>query len=84
MPAGRQPLDGAALLFRRATRDDLPAIVAMLADDPLGALRESNTSPLPRCDHDAFDATGFHEGLGFVASHEGMKLHLPRGAGDPA
>lgn len=154
------------LEFRRATRDDLPAIVAMLADDPLGALRESNTSPLPRCYHDAFDAIDrdpnielvvaqaggsgivgvlqlsfipnishrggwralvegvrvaaearsegvgrqmllwaverarqrgclmvqltsdksrgdairFYEGLGFVASHEGMKLHLPRNA----
>ena len=27
--------------FRRATLSDLPAIVAMLADDPLGAQRES-------------------------------------------
>lgn len=33
--------------FRRATRADLPEIVAMLADDPLGATRESpdNLSP---------------------------------------
>ncbi|MFC8506374.1 GNAT family N-acetyltransferase [Streptomyces sp. NPDC057411] len=29
------------LEIRPARRDDLPAIVAMLADDPLGALRES-------------------------------------------
>ncbi|MEV6979390.1 GNAT family N-acetyltransferase [Kitasatospora sp. NPDC093806] len=29
------------LTIRRATVDDLPAIVAMLADDPLGATRES-------------------------------------------
>ncbi|MEU1510432.1 GNAT family N-acetyltransferase [Kitasatospora sp. NPDC005748] len=29
------------LTIRRATTDDLPAIVAMLADDPLGAARES-------------------------------------------
>ncbi|MFI9332749.1 GNAT family N-acetyltransferase [Kitasatospora sp. NPDC052868] len=29
------------LTIRRATSDDLPAIVAMLADDPLGATRES-------------------------------------------
>ncbi|WP_380279777.1 GNAT family N-acetyltransferase [Kitasatospora purpeofusca] len=29
------------LTIRRATGDDLPAIVAMLADDPLGATRES-------------------------------------------
>ena len=26
--------------IRRATADDVPAIVAMLADDPLGAQRE--------------------------------------------
>ncbi|GHH74074.1 GNAT family acetyltransferase [Kitasatospora indigofera] len=29
------------LQIRRATADDLPAIVAMLADDPLGSVRES-------------------------------------------
>ncbi|MCG6497481.1 GNAT family N-acetyltransferase [Kitasatospora sp. A2-31] len=29
------------LTIRRASADDLPAIVAMLADDPLGATRES-------------------------------------------
>jgi GNAT superfamily N-acetyltransferase len=29
------------LTFRRARRDDIPAIVAMLADDPLGAARET-------------------------------------------
>ena len=28
-------------LFRRATADDLPQLVALLADDPLGAVRES-------------------------------------------
>lgn len=175
MPAGSHPLGAAAVQFRRATREDLPAIVALLADDPLGALREANTSPLPQCYHDAFDAIDrdpnielvvaqaggggvlggsdvlgvlqlsfipnlshrggwraliegvrvaagsrsggvgrqmllwaverarqrgclmmqltsdktrtdairFYEGLGFVASHEGMKLHLSPGAGDP-
>ncbi|AJE41525.1 GNAT family N-acetyltransferase [Streptomyces nodosus] len=31
----------ADLEIRRATADDLPAIIAMLADDPLGAQRES-------------------------------------------
>ncbi|MFJ9777500.1 GNAT family N-acetyltransferase [Kitasatospora sp. NPDC101157] len=31
----------AVLTIRRATEADLPAIVAMLADDPLGAARES-------------------------------------------
>jgi len=42
--------------MRRATRDDLPAIVHLLADDPLGAAREADVSPLPRGYADAFDA----------------------------
>ncbi|MFD0267097.1 GNAT family N-acetyltransferase [Streptomyces sp. NPDC127106] len=33
--------DTAELAIRPATEEDLPAIVAMLADDPLGATRES-------------------------------------------
>ncbi|MFD5617461.1 GNAT family N-acetyltransferase [Streptomyces yangpuensis] len=33
--------DSPALVIRPATEADLPAIVAMLADDPLGATRES-------------------------------------------
>ena len=33
-------------MFRRATRADLPAIVAMLADDMLGQAREAITDPL--------------------------------------
>ncbi|MBO3673786.1 GNAT family N-acetyltransferase [Streptomyces sp. NEAU-YJ-81] len=33
--------------IRRATADDIPAIVAMLADDPLGAHRESLDDPAP-------------------------------------
>lgn len=42
--------------FRPATEHDLPAIVAMLADDALGATRECNESPLPASYHDAFTA----------------------------
>ncbi len=42
--------------FRLATEADLPAIVAMLADDPLGAKRERFEEPLPRSYHVAFDA----------------------------
>lgn len=37
----------AAPLIRRARRDDLPAIVRLLADDPLGQQREAATTPLP-------------------------------------
>lgn len=42
--------------FRPASREDLPAIVGMLADDALGAARERCESPLPAAYHEAFDA----------------------------
>ncbi|MFJ4687868.1 GNAT family N-acetyltransferase [Streptomyces sp. NPDC088789] len=35
------------LEIRRATAEDVPPIVAMLADDPLGAQRESPDDPAP-------------------------------------
>ena len=36
-----------ALTFRLATENDLVSIVKMLSDDPIGALRENSTVPLP-------------------------------------
>lgn len=42
--------------FRRAQASDLPDIVAMLADDPLGASREDTSVPLARGYVDAFNA----------------------------
>lgn len=44
------------LLFRRATRNDVSAIVRMLADDPLGSKREHFANPLPDGYYTAFDA----------------------------
>ncbi len=41
--------------MRRAGRDDLPAIVRMLAADPLGATRERYCLPLPQAYLDAFE-----------------------------
>ncbi|MBB0244850.1 GNAT family N-acetyltransferase [Streptomyces alkaliphilus] len=38
---------GVEVLMRRAEARDLPAIVAMLADDPLGARRENPDDPAP-------------------------------------
>lgn len=38
-------MSSASITVRRADPDDLPAIVAMLADDPLGAERESPDQP---------------------------------------
>ena len=36
-----------SLAFRRARAEDVPDIVRMLADDPLGATRERYEHPLP-------------------------------------
>ncbi|MFB4318174.1 GNAT family N-acetyltransferase [Actinomadura sp. 21ATH] len=44
------------MTFREAGRDDLPAIVRLLADDPLGATRESAGEVIPAAYFDAFDA----------------------------
>jgi len=45
----------AELTFRPARRTDVPAIVALLADDPLGQAREKNSAPLPAAYWQAFD-----------------------------
>lgn len=42
--------------FRRALRTDVPAIVHLLADDPLGSKREADVQPLPDGYWRAFDA----------------------------
>ena len=56
--AGPSPTgeDGHRVTIRRARRDDVAPIVRLLADDPLGARRESDVSPLPSGYLDAFDA----------------------------
>ena len=46
----------AAPTFRRARADDVPDIVHLLADDPLGATRERYESPLPESYARAFRA----------------------------
>lgn len=44
------------LAFRSIRRDDVPAIVAMLADDALGGTRERFAEPIPECYWQAFEA----------------------------
>jgi ribosomal protein S18 acetylase RimI-like enzyme len=44
------------LVIRRAVREDLPAIVQLLADDRLGATREADVVPLPASYSAAFEA----------------------------
>lgn len=68
------------LTIREATADDLPAIVAMLADDPLGQTREDTSLPLdPRytAAFEQVDASPHQHQL--VACHDGQVvgcLHL--------
>jgi GNAT superfamily N-acetyltransferase len=59
--------------FRSARREDLPAIVALLADDALGATRESATDPLPPEYTRAFDR---------IASDSGQELVVAEREGD--
>ena len=47
---------------RAARRDDVPAIVLLLADDMLGTAREQPTDPLPQAYWDAFDAISSSQG----------------------
>jgi predicted acetyltransferase/N-acetylglutamate synthase-like GNAT family acetyltransferase len=47
---------------RVATRGDLPAVVRLLADDPLGAAREIVGEPIARAYYDAFDAMAMQGG----------------------
>ena len=42
------------ITIRRTRRDDVPAVVAMLADDHLGSARERLADPSPASYHDAF------------------------------
>jgi GNAT superfamily N-acetyltransferase len=44
------------LTIRSICRVDVPSIVAMLADDPLGATRERFADPIPDCYWRAFEA----------------------------
>ncbi|WP_420406310.1 GNAT family N-acetyltransferase [Nisaea sp.] len=44
------------IIFRRAAEADLPAIIAMLADDDLGRQREDTSVPVADCYQEAFTA----------------------------
>ena len=56
------PVAGASVLLRRATAGELPALVALLADDPLGASREEPDGDLAayRRAFDLIDADPAH------------------------
>jgi len=55
--------------IRRARREDVKAIVAMLADDPLGSARERLEDPLPVY-FEAFDAIEQNPDVHFVVAED--------------
>jgi len=60
-----------AVTIRRAGRDDVGAIVGMLADDPLGSARERIEDPLPPCYLRAFEALERDPNIRLVVAEEG-------------
>jgi GNAT superfamily N-acetyltransferase len=61
--------------IREARRGDVAAIVALLADDPLGQSREENTDPLPQSYFRAFDEIADQRGnLLLVADMDGRVI----------
>ena len=48
-------MSGKDILFRIATRADLPSIVRLLADDDLGSQRERHEEPLPVSYYSAYE-----------------------------
>ena len=57
--------------IRRARRNDVGSIVAMLADDPLGGQRERIEDPLPQAYFDAFERVQRDPNLELVVAENG-------------
>src|ERR1700693_4953564 len=60
-----------AVTIRRARRDDISLIVAMLADDPLGSGRERIEDPLPPSYFRAFEAGEKDPNIHLVVAEQG-------------
>jgi len=57
--------------IRRARREDIPAIIAMLADDRLGSARERIEDPLPSCYGEAFETVDRAPNIQLVVAENG-------------
>ena len=60
-----------AVIIRRAHRDDVRIVVAMLADDPLGSGRERIEDPLPPSYLRAFEAVERDPNIQLVVAEQG-------------
>ena len=59
-----------SITIRRARRDDVAIIVAMLADDPLGSGRERLENPLPPSYYSAFEKLDRDPNIQLVVAEE--------------
>jgi ribosomal protein S18 acetylase RimI-like enzyme len=59
------------ITIRRAGRDDVGVIVAMLADDPLGSARERLEAPLPPAYFRAFEALDRDPNIQLMVAEQG-------------
>ena len=60
-----------SITIRRARRDDVGIIVAMLADDPLGSARERLEEPLPPSYFQAFETVDRDPNIQLVVAEDG-------------
>lgn len=67
-------MTGPAISFRPARESDLTLLVALLADDPLGAARERLEDPLPESYHRAFAAIRDDENQLLLVAQEGHEV----------
>jgi len=64
-------MTASSIVIRRARRDDVKAIVTMLADDHLGRARERLEEPLPESYFAAFARLDADPGIRLVVAEEG-------------
>jgi ribosomal protein S18 acetylase RimI-like enzyme len=62
------------ITIRRAARGDVGAIIAMLADDPLGRARERLEEPLPPSYFKAFEVLDRDPNIQLVVAEEGGRV----------
>ncbi|MGY4303453.1 ribosomal protein S18 acetylase RimI-like enzyme [Bradyrhizobium sp. USDA 4369] len=63
-----------AITIRAARRDDVSAIVAMLADDHLGRARERVEDPLPASYHAAFEAISGDANISLMVAEDAGRV----------
>ena len=63
--------EASRITIRRARREDVAAIVGMLADDPLGSARERIEDPLPQSYYEAFARVERDANLQLVVAGDG-------------